>query len=55
MVVLLLVGPFTLTLIGAVRTKRSQWTIALAPPFVLVLTVVELVAYLIFATERPFD
>jgi hypothetical protein len=53
--VMLFVLPGFLTLIGAVRTQRSRWTIALAPLLCSVLTFVTVVAVLIAVSDRPFD
>jgi hypothetical protein len=53
--VLLFVLPGLLTLIGAVRTQRSRWAIALAPLLCSVLTFVTVVVVLIAVSDRPFD
>jgi hypothetical protein len=53
--VMLFVLPRFLTLIGAVRTQRSRWTIALAPLLCSVLTFVTVVVVLIAVSDRPFD
>jgi hypothetical protein len=53
--VMLFVLPGFLTLIGAVRTQRSKWTIVLVPLLVSVLMFVSVFVVAVALSERPFD